>query len=60
MLTDQERTVVTKLVEAWNEYLKLPHEHPDDDNEFLDSIHRAQLQILARPGRREFNNAVHS
>lgn len=57
MLTEQERLVVTKLAEAWNEYLKLPQEHIDDDAEFRDSIHRAQIQVLARPGRREFNNA---
>lgn len=56
MLTEQERTVVNKLVEVWNEYVKLPREHPDDDDEFRGSIHRAQLQILARPGRREYNN----
>lgn len=57
MLTEQERLVVTKLAEAWNEYAKLPLEHFSDNDEFRDSIHRAQLQILARPGRREYNNA---
>ncbi len=56
MLTEQERLVVTKLAEVWNEYVKLPREHPDDDDEFRESMHRAQLLVLARPGRREFNN----
>ena len=57
-LTDLEREVVFKLVEAWNAYLLLPTEHPDDNAEFRLAIHTAQVQILARPGRREINGAT--
>jgi hypothetical protein len=54
-LSDQERLVVAKLAEAWNEFLKLSIEHGDDQGEFRYAIHLAQEKILARPARREMN-----
>ena len=54
-MTDDERAVVLALSEAWNLFLRLPKEHGDDTNEFRLAIHQAQDKILARPGRREFN-----
>lgn len=55
-LTDQERAVVTKLAEAWNEFVALPVEHGDDIDEFRSIIHAAQAKVLMRQGRRDLNS----
>lgn len=55
MILPDERAVIDALVEAWNRFLTLPVEHPDDQLEFRQAIHAAQTLVLARPGRREFN-----
>ena len=52
-MTDEERIVMDKLVEAWNAFLDLPVEHPDDTPEFRHAFHRLQLLILARAPRRK-------
>lgn len=54
-MTNQEKIVMENLVSAWNTFLDLPIEHPDDQNEFRRAIHSAQLLVLARPGRRMYN-----
>ena len=54
-LTEQERAVSQKLAEAWNLYLMLPIEHPDDQDEFRRAIHAASAKVLMRPGRRQLN-----
>lgn len=54
-LTSQERLVVAKLVDTWNEFLLLPVEHDDDVTEFRRIIHAAQEKVLARVGRRQIN-----
>ena len=54
-VTDQEAAVVGLLAEAWNEFLKLPIEHPMDQHEFCSAIHSCQDKILARGGRRVIN-----
>lgn len=54
-LTEQEAKVATMLGAVWDEYLKLPIEHPLDQGEFCMAIHRAQDMVLARPGRRALN-----
>ena len=51
-LTDQEAKVVQMLGEAWNEYLKLPIEHPMGQKEFCSAIHACQNIVLARCGVR--------
>jgi len=55
-ITDQERLVVMKLADVWDEFLALPVEHQDDINEFRTAIHAAQKTVLARSGRRELNS----
>jgi hypothetical protein len=55
-LTTRERAVIDKLVEAWNLFLELPAEHPDDTLEMRLAIHAAQVLILQRPARREINS----
>lgn len=52
-MTEQELLVAAKLVETWNEFVKLPVEHPDDSAEFRHAIHDLQRQIMARPIRRD-------
>lgn len=54
-LTEQEAKVATMLGDAWDEYLKLPIEHPLEQHEFCMAIHRVQDMVLARPGRRALN-----
>jgi len=54
-VTDQEAVVVGMLAEAWNEFLKLPIEHPMEQREFCTAIHSCQDKILARGGRRVIN-----
>ena len=54
-VTDQEAVVVGLLAEAWNEFLKLPVEHPMEQREFCTAIHSCQDKILARGGRRIIN-----
>ncbi|PQZ83955.1 MULTISPECIES: hypothetical protein [Pseudomonas] len=54
-VTDQEAVVVGLLAEAWNEFLKLPIEHPMEQREFCTAIHSCQDKILARGGRRVIN-----
>lgn len=51
-MTPDEETVVTALAEAWNAFMHLPIEHPDDQLEFRQAIHRAQNIVLSRPTRR--------
>lgn len=62
MLTDDESKVMVGLVEAWNAFLALPVEHPDDIDEFRRGIHALQFMLLSRPTRRglakSFNNTA--
>lgn len=55
LLTVDERIALHKLADAWNAYLALPVEHPDDVDDFRRLIHAANAQVLKRPGRRQFN-----
>lgn len=55
LLTKEENDVMDALVEAWNLFVKLPHFHPDEFNEFKDAIHKAQVLIMARPVQIEYN-----
>ncbi len=52
-MTDSEKFALAALVEAWNAFVKLPVEHPDDLTEFRHGIHRLQEKILARSTRRQ-------
>lgn len=53
MITEAEMQIVQMLGDVWNEYLKLPVEHPTEQSEFCTAIHACQDKILARTGRRE-------
>lgn len=56
-LTDQEAKVAQMLGEVWNEYLKLPIEHPMEQKEFCSAIHACQNMVLTRCGVRAFKSA---
>lgn len=55
-VTEQEARVIGLLAEAWNEFLKLPQEHPMAQQEFCTAIHGCQDKVLARGGRRAINS----
>lgn len=54
-VTEQEAKVARLLGEVWNEYMKLPKEHPMEQQEFCSAIHVCQEKVLARSGRRSLN-----
>lgn len=53
MLTENEKDLIEKLGECWNDFLRLDTLHPDDNNEFRFNIHALQNIILSRSGYRE-------
>lgn len=55
-MTEQEKIVMDRLVEAWNAFVALPVEHDDDILEFRHGIHRLQEKVMARPVRRALNS----
>lgn len=55
-VTPNEREVIDHLVNAWNAFVALPVEHPDDVSEFRRSLHHLQALILMRSGRRTMND----
>lgn len=57
-LTEHEAKVAQMLGEAWNEYVKLPVEHPMERQEFCTAIHACQDKILGRAGRRAFHSVA--
>jgi hypothetical protein len=52
-LTAQEDVVLGKLIETWNEFVKLPTTHSDQNDEFRHALHDLQRQIMFRPMQRE-------
>lgn len=55
-ITDQEKVVMEKTGQVWNEFLKLPFHHPDDNNDFRFHLHALQNMILGRSAYRELHN----
>ncbi|QLX99132.1 MULTISPECIES: hypothetical protein [Enterobacter] len=51
-LSVEERDVAQMLGEAWNLYLKLPVEHPNERIEFCQAIHACQSIVMSRPAVR--------
>lgn len=48
----EEYLVIRHLNRAWNSFLRLPVQHPDDNDEFRHSIHNLQRMIAVREVRR--------
>ena len=57
-LTEHEAKVAQMLCDVWNEYVKLPVEHPMERQEFCTAIHACQDKILGRAGRRAFHSVA--
>lgn len=51
-LTFEEQKVMGSLVDAWNEFRKLPTQHPSEIDEFCEGIHRCQNLLAMRVARR--------
>lgn len=56
-MDEAEWEVLDHLVRAWNAFLKLPNEHPDQVDEFRHTFHDLQRQIMVRPVRRAMAEA---
>lgn len=50
--TRTEKKVIDGLVEAWNQFLKLPSIHPDETEDFRRAINSAQCLMGARVAQR--------
>ena len=53
-LTVQEKKVMRALITATNEFKKLKKQHPCDENEFVNGIHKCQQIIGLRILRRNY------
>lgn len=51
-LTQNEQIVMNKLMEAYEAFLELNKEHPDELRDFVDGIHRCQDVLAVRICRR--------
>jgi hypothetical protein len=51
-LTPEERVVSDALLLAFQEFMKLPTQHPDERRDFVDGIHQCQNQLMWRIVRR--------
>lgn len=54
--TEKEQEVMDHLEKAWNAYIELPSEHPDELDEFRHAIHRIQDSMSTRVLRREYRS----
>lgn len=55
--TEQENKVSDKLIEAWNEFVKLPELHKDDTLDFRHHLHALQRIVFSRPIIKGFNQS---
>mgnify|MGYP003386792226 CR=1 len=51
-LTDAEKAVINHLAGAWNTWMLLDNNHPDDNFDFRQAIHRLQDLVASRVARR--------
>ncbi len=56
MLTEQEQKVLDLSADLWNEFLKLPVLHEDDNQEIRFHIHAIQNNVMSRPVFIHLNN----
>ena len=57
-LTDKEHATMKRLQQAWNAFIELPIDHPDEQAEFRHGIHALQNAIMARPTARLINEEI--
>jgi hypothetical protein len=53
-LTKAEGRVMDALCDAANAFGDLPHQHPSEDADFVNAIHRCQDLLAIRVARRQF------
>ncbi len=46
---DHEAQILNALADVWNQFLRLPSAHPDENNDFRRGIHDLQRIIMVRP-----------
>lgn len=53
-MTDTENKIMDHLADAWNLFITLPTQHPDDVNEFRTKLHDLQRSVMAREAVRTY------
>ncbi|MFA6711210.1 MAG: hypothetical protein WCS33_00690 [Candidatus Caldatribacteriota bacterium] len=53
-MTDEESNIMQHIVSAYNQFLKLSPQHPNDLEEFTNGIHDLQKIIALRIVRRDY------
>ncbi len=53
-LTEREGKVMDALIMAWTEFSLLDIQHPNDQKDFCDSIHKCQDLLACRIARRHY------
>ena len=53
-LTQLEGEVMDALITAWNKFVGLQRQHPDEQRDFADGIHKCQDLLAVRIARREY------
>jgi hypothetical protein len=53
-LRADEQIVMNSLIAAWEGYVKLPVQHPSDQQEFLRALHECQRLLAIRIVRRAY------
>jgi len=53
-LTEEEGKVMDALIVAWTEFSLLDIQHPNDQRDFCDSIHKCQDLLACRIARRHY------
>lgn len=53
-LTEKEQAIMDHLVDAWNEFIKLPVQHPSDISEYRTATHTLEMLLAMRVVRREY------
>lgn len=48
----REKKIIDHLASAWNEFVKLDKEHPDEQNDFANGIHQCQYIMGMRVARK--------
>ena len=53
-LTNSEGEIMDALVTAWNKFVGLERQHPNETEMFAEGIHQCQNLLAVRIARREF------
>ena len=53
-LTDQEIKVMDKILEGYNEWLRLEMTHPAEMQDFINAVHTVQQLLAMRVIRRDY------